>query len=74
MRSRRHKSRRGWRDRGLFAAFMTQVEALQTASLLIFVVTAFLALEGMKYPVARRRQAVADLDKQETVRKQGMPA
>jgi hypothetical protein len=53
---------------------MTQVEALQTASLLIFVVTAFLALEGMKYPVARRRQAVADLDKQETVRKQGMPA
>ena len=40
----------------LLAAFMTQVGALQTAPILIAVVTAFLAIEGVKYQVARRKQ------------------
>jgi H+/Cl- antiporter ClcA len=43
----------------LLAAFMTQVGALQTAPILIAVVTAFLAIEGVKYRVARRKQARA---------------
>jgi membrane protein DedA with SNARE-associated domain len=40
----------------LLAAFLTQVGALQTAPILIAVVTAFLAMEGVKYLVARRKQ------------------
>jgi H+/Cl- antiporter ClcA len=40
----------------LLAAFLTQVGALQTAPILIAVVTAFLAMEGVKYRVARRKQ------------------
>ena len=58
----------------LLAAFLTQVGALQTAPILIAVVTAFLAMEGVKYLVARRRQPVADVEKQETPPKQEMPA
>jgi H+/Cl- antiporter ClcA len=57
----------------LLAAFLTQVGALQTASILIAVVTAFLAMEGVKYLVARRKQPVADVEKQETPGKQAMP-
>ena len=41
----------------LLAAFMTQVGALQTAPILIAVVTAFLTMEGVKYLLARRKQA-----------------
>jgi hypothetical protein len=41
----------------LLAAFLTQVGALQTAPILIAVVTAFLVMEGMKYLVARRKRA-----------------
>jgi H+/Cl- antiporter ClcA len=58
----------------LLAAFLTQVGALQTAPILIAVVTAFLAMEGVKYLVARRRQPVADVEKQETPPTQQMPA
>jgi len=43
----------------LLAAFVTQVGALQTAPILIAVVTAFLTMEGVKYLVARRKQARA---------------
>ena len=43
----------------LLAAFMSQVGALQTAPILIAVVTAFLTIEGVKYRVARRKQARA---------------
>ena len=43
----------------LLAAFMTQVGALQTAPILIAVVTAFLTMEGVKYRLARRKQARA---------------
>jgi H+/Cl- antiporter ClcA len=43
----------------LLAAFLTQVGALQTAPILIAVVTAFLAIEGVKYLVASRKQANA---------------
>jgi hypothetical protein len=57
----------------LLAAFLTQVGALQTAPILIAVVTAFLAMEGVKYLVARRRQPVADVEKQETPLKPGIP-
>jgi H+/Cl- antiporter ClcA len=57
----------------LLAAFLTQVGALQTAPILIAVVTAFLAMEGVKYLVARRKQPVADVEKQETAVKQAMP-
>ena len=38
----------------LMAAFLTQVGALQTAPILIAVVTAFLAMEGVKYFLAGR--------------------
>jgi hypothetical protein len=38
---------------------LTQVGALQTAPILIAVVTAFLALEAVKYLLARRKQARA---------------
>ena len=41
----------------LLAAFVTQVGALQTAPILIAVVTAFLATEGVKYFVASRQRA-----------------
>ena len=41
----------------LMAAFLTQVGALQTAPILIAVVTAFLTMEGVKYLLARRKQA-----------------
>jgi len=43
----------------LMAAFLTQVGALQTAPILIAVVTAFLTMEGVKYLLARRKQAAA---------------
>jgi chloride channel protein, CIC family len=57
----------------LLAAFLTQVGALQTAPILIAVVTAFLAMEGVKYLVARRRQPVADVEKREASAKRAMP-
>jgi hypothetical protein len=41
----------------LLAAFLTQVGALQTAPILIAVVTAFLTMEAVKYFVARRKQS-----------------
>jgi H+/Cl- antiporter ClcA len=41
----------------LLAAFLTQVGALQTAPILIAVVTAFLVMEALKYLVARRKKA-----------------
>ena len=43
----------------LLAAFMTQVGALQTAPILITVITAFLVMEAVKFRVARRQQARA---------------
>ena len=43
----------------LMAAFLTQVGALQTAPILIAVVTAFLTMEGVKYFLASRKQARA---------------
>jgi H+/Cl- antiporter ClcA len=43
----------------LLAAFMTQVGALQTAPILIAVVTAFLVMEAVKYRVAIRGKASA---------------
>jgi H+/Cl- antiporter ClcA len=43
----------------LMAAFLTQVGALQTAPILIAVVTAFLAMEAVKYFLASRKQARA---------------
>jgi H+/Cl- antiporter ClcA len=48
----------------LLAAFMTQVGALQTAPILIAVVTAFLATEGIKSLLAHRKQAHAAAAKQ----------
>jgi H+/Cl- antiporter ClcA len=43
----------------LMAAFLTQVGALQTAPILIAVVTAFLTMEAVKYRLAQRKQARA---------------
>ena len=43
----------------LMAAFLTQVGALQTAPILIAVVTAFLTMEAVKYLLASRKQARA---------------
>ena len=43
----------------LMAAFLTQVGALQTAPILIAVVTAFLTMEAVKYLLATRKQARA---------------
>ena len=43
----------------LLAAFMTQVGALQTAPILIAVVTSFLTMAGVKYLLATRQQARA---------------
>jgi H+/Cl- antiporter ClcA len=40
----------------LLAAFLTQVGALQTAPVLLAVITAYLALEGIRYFVASRRR------------------
>jgi H+/Cl- antiporter ClcA len=57
----------------LLAAFLTQVGALQTAPILIAVVTAFLAIEGVKYLLASRKQPVVDVEKQETPVKQSTP-
>ena len=50
----------------LLAAFLTQVGALQTAPILIAVITAFLTMEGVKYLVARRKQAPAAAGKPPT--------
>ena len=44
----------------LLAAFMTQVGALQTAPILIAVITAFLAMEGVKYLLTRRQHTGAE--------------
>jgi H+/Cl- antiporter ClcA len=41
----------------LMAAFLTQVGALQTAPILIAVVVAYMAMEGVKYLMATRQQA-----------------
>ena len=49
----------------LLAAFMTQVGALQTAPILIAVVTALLSVEGVKYLLATRQQAREAAAKQE---------
>ena len=49
----------------LLAAFMTQVGALQTAPILIAVVTALLSLEGVRYLIATRQQAREAAAKQE---------
>jgi hypothetical protein len=43
----------------LLAAFLTQVGALQTAPILIAVITAFLAMEGVRYLVTIRKQSRA---------------
>ena len=43
----------------LTGAFMTQIGALQTAPILIAVITSFLAMEGVKYLIASRREAQA---------------
>jgi chloride channel protein, CIC family len=43
----------------LMAAFLTQVGALQTAPILIAVVTAYLTMEAVKYVLASRKQARA---------------
>jgi H+/Cl- antiporter ClcA len=48
----------------LLAAFMTQIGALQTAPILIAVITAFLTMEGVKYLVGSRAQARAATAKQ----------
>ena len=48
----------------LLAAFMTQIGALQTAPILIAVITAFLIMEGVKYLVATRNKARAAAAKQ----------
>jgi hypothetical protein len=41
----------------LLAAFLTQIGGLQTAPVLISVITAFLTMEGVKYLVAGRMKA-----------------
>ena len=43
----------------LLAAFLTQVGALQTAPILIAVVTALLTMEGVKYLVSTRKRSRA---------------
>ena len=43
----------------LVAALFTQIGALQTAPVLIAVVTAFFAMESVKYLVASRKQTRA---------------
>ena len=49
----------------LLAAFMTQVGALQTAPILIAVITSFLTMDGVKYLIATRQQARAAAAKQD---------
>jgi hypothetical protein len=44
----------------LLAAFVTQVGALQTAPVLLAVITAFLATEAVKYLVAIRAEKAAE--------------
>ena len=46
------------------AAFLTQIGALQTAPILIAVITAFLVMEGVKYLAASRKKARAAAGKQ----------
>jgi hypothetical protein len=46
------------------AAVLTQVGALQTAPILIAVITALLTMEGVKYLVANRKQSRAAAAKQ----------
>ena len=46
------------------ATSLTQIEALQAAPTLIAVVTAFLAMEGIKYLIASWKQARAAAAKQ----------
>jgi hypothetical protein len=43
----------------LLAAFVSQVGGLQTAPILIAVVTAYLSMEGVKYVIANRRASHA---------------
>ncbi len=50
----------------LMAAFVTQVGALQTAPVLIAVVTAFLTVGGVKYLIASRKQSRTGAGKQKT--------
>ena len=50
----------------LLAAFVTQVGALQTAPVLIAVVTAFLTVGGVKYLIASRKRSHAGPGKQKT--------
>ena len=50
----------------LLAAFVTQVGALQTAPVLIAVVTAFLTVGGVKYLIASRKQSRTGAGKQKT--------
>ena len=50
----------------LLAAFMTQVGALQTAPILIAVVTAFLAIESVKYVMTTRRRSRPSAGPQES--------
>jgi H+/Cl- antiporter ClcA len=49
----------------LLAAFMTQVGSLQTAPILIAVVTSFLVMEGVKYAIVRRKQEATPAEKHE---------
>ena len=49
----------GTRLRLLLAAFVSQVGAIQTAPVLIAVVSAYLTMEGVKYVVASRKTARA---------------
>ena len=58
----------------LLAAFMTQVGALQTAPILIAVVTAFLVMEAVKYRIAQRQQARAATTKPPAVATAGQQA
>ena len=44
----------------LLAAFLTQVGALQTAPVLLAVITAYLAMEGIRYFVASRKREAAE--------------
>ncbi len=44
----------------LLAAFLTQLGALQTAPVLLAVITAYLAMEGIRYLVASRKQEAAE--------------
>jgi len=58
----------------LLAAFMTQVGALQTAPILIAVITSFLVMEAVKYLIASRQQARAAAAKPPAGAAAGQPA